>query len=253
MNSHYNSYILFFFISFLNGSLAYSQNSISTIAPSPIKVSVYSESVYDARFDGGVSETRLRLAPRLKLNWIEPYVGVAFSQDLSNGRAPLLIENMASPTAGLRLRPLSFLYVFAEARHLFRFNNELRSDSENELRYGTFGYDFRNLPYNFFNETYGEVVVVDRVDTKPVTVVWNKLGRRFRPYSWLRPDVYIEGFTRISPNLGYGPDENELRLGTRVTLLKGFWAVSMIANYSPLSDVQRNGVDAMLVISREEY
>lgn len=220
---------------------------------SAFKISLYSESVYDARFDGAVTETRLRLIPKLQQKWLAPYLGVALSQDLSNGRSPLLIENMVAPTLGVRIRPLKFLYLFTEARQLIRFNNDLRNTSENEIRYGVFAYDYRSRNRLFFNEFYGETVVVDRVDSNPVTVIWNKVGKRFQPYPWLRPDIYTEGFTRISPHPGYGPTENELRFGARVTLIKNFWALSFVAHYSALSDVKPHGVDAMLVISREEF
>ncbi|MEA9358162.1 hypothetical protein SHI21_18150 [Bacteriovorax sp. PP10] len=218
-----------------------------------VSVSFYSETIYDSRISGAVNESRLRLIPELDYKWLRPYAGVTFSKDLSNGKAPILTENMIAPTAGLQVKALPFLYFFGEARRLYRINNEKRNDSEKELRYGAFAYHYLDLPKNMFNEFYGEIIVVDRVDTKPVTVLWNKLGFRYLPYAWLRPDVYLEGFTRMSPNPGYGPDENELRLGSRLTFLKGFWAAGVSMTYAPVSNVKKGGIDSLLVISREVF
>jgi hypothetical protein len=216
-------------------------------------VSFYSETNYDARISGAVNESRLRVFPQLDYKWLRPYAGVVFSRDLSNGKAPLLTENMVAPAIGVQLRPLPFLYLFGEGRRLIRVDNDRRSDSENELRYGAFAYHYLDLPKNLFNEFYGELVVVDRVDKKPVTVLWNKFGLRYLPYNWLRPDAYIEGFTRLSPDPGYGPDENEIRLGGRVTFIKGFWAAGLSVTYAPVSNVKKNGIDGLLVISREVF
>lgn len=217
------------------------------------KLSLYSESLYDDRFDGAVTETRIRLIPRLKYSFIEPYFGITFSQDLSNGDAPILIENMIAPTLGIRLRVLSFLYLFSEYRYLNRFNNDLRTDSDDEFRYGLFAYKIWFLKNNFFNEVYSEIVSVDRVSKDPVAMLWNKLGYRKDLNPWLRTDFYLEGFFKKSPDLGYGPSENELRTGFRAAAFKGYWGVNLILNYSPLSDVEKNGVDFLLVISREEF
>lgn len=220
---------------------------------SPVKLSIYSESIYDARFDGAVTETRFRLYPT-KNYLIKPYVGLVLSQDLSNGRSPLLIENMLAPAVGIQIPILKYFHLFAENRYPYRFKNELRSDSENELRYGGFAYYFTSLgATDFFNETYAELVTVDRVVDRPVAVAWNKLGKRYQFSSGFRADFYFEGFTRISPDLGYGPDENELRLGLRSTYVHGYWAASFVVNHALLSDVKQGGTDAMLVISREVY
>lgn len=225
----------------------------SGITDTEVSLSFYSETTYDSRIAGTVNESRLRLIPELDYKWLRPYAGLTFSQDLSNGKAPILTENMIAPTAGLQVKPLPFLYLIGEARRLYRINNKKSNENENEVRYGAFAYYYLEMPKNVFNEFYGEVIVVDRVDTKPVTVLWNKIGLRYLPYSWLRPDVYLEGFTRISPNPGYGPDENELRLGGRVTLLKGFWAAGVSVTYAPVSNVKKGGVDSLLVISREVF
>lgn len=219
---------------------------------SPFKLSIYSESVYDARFDGAVTETRFRLYPKTQF-LLKPYAGLVVSQDLSNGRAPMLIENMLAPTVGAQAKIFKYFYLFAENRYLFRFQNEMRSDSENELRYGAFAYNFWTLKNQWFNETYAELVTVDRVDDKPVFAAWNKIGHRYQTDFGLRADVYLEGFTRISPNLGYGPNENEFRAGLRATYVYSYWAASMIVNHAIFSDVKAGGTDALLVISREVY
>lgn len=241
---------LFFLLVFICSLQSVSANSITE---TEFTLSFYSETTYDSRISGAVNESRLRLIPELDYKWLKPYAGVTFSKDLTNGKAPILTENMIAPTAGVQVRPLPFLYFFGEARRLYRINNEKRNDNENEVRYGAFAYHYLDLPKNIFNEFYGEIVVVDRVDTKPVTVLWNKIGLRYLPYSWLRPDVYLEGFTRISPNPGYGPDENELRLGGRLTLLKGFWATGLSVTYAPVSNVKKGGIDSLLTISREVF
>lgn len=227
--------------------------SANTITDTEVSLSFYSETTYDSRISGAVNESRLRLIPELDYKWLRPYAGLTFSKDLTSGKAPILTENMIAPTAGVQVMPLPFLYLFGEGRRLYRINNENRNDNENEIRYGAFVYHYQALPKNIFNEFYGEMIVVDRVDTRPVTVLWNKIGLRYLPYSWLRPDMYLEGFTRMSPNPGYGPDENELRLGARITLLKGFWVTGLSVTYAPVSNVKKGGIDSLLVISREVF
>ena len=240
-------------LSFIIFSLTMQSLCASTISEDDFSLSFYSETTYDSRISGAVNESRLRMYAELDKKWLRPYGALVFSSDLTNGKAPILTENMFAPAAGIQVKALPFLYFIAEARRIYRINNEKRNDNENELRYGAFAYHYIDLPKKLFNEFYGEMIVVDRVDTKPVTVLWNKFGLRYLPHTWLRPDFYIEGFTRISPNPGYGPDENEIRLGSRVTFLTGFWAAGFSATYAPVSNVKKGGVDAQLVISREVY
>lgn len=217
------------------------------------RYSVYSESMYDSRFAGAVTENRLRFEPNLDLGWWFPYAGLVVSQDLSNNKSPLLTENMMAPVLGLRLRPLQFLNFFIEARRLYRFRNDRRGDSETELRYGAYAYYFYSFSKSVFNETYAEGVTVDRVSDKPVASMWNKSGYRAKLTSHFRMDFYTEAFFKTSPDQGYGPDENEWRLGTRLTFWSGFWAMSVLVHHSLLSDVKPHGTDAVLVISRERF
>jgi len=223
-------------------------------SPSPVfKYSFYSETLYDERFQGAVNESRLRWHYTNVQRWLDPYFGFYYSKDLSNGRAPLLTENMIAPAIGVRIQPWSFIAFFTESRHLIRIDNSKRSDSQSEFRYGAYAYHFQDFSNNIFNETYAEIVSIDRVSSHPVGLFWNKFGLRYQPTPFIRPDVYIEGFSKSSPDAGYGPNETELRLGVRTTLLKEFWSVSFLINYSPISDVRVNGVDALLVISRESF
>lgn len=216
-------------------------------------LSVYSQTLYDSRFSGATNESRVRLNTQLYSKKLRPFVSANFSKDLSNGRAPLLTENMVAPGLGFNAEIFSFLYAYGEIRRLYRIQNERRSDSEKEGRYGLFAYDLTRFGESFFNEFYAESIVVDRVDTKPVTTLSNKLGVRARPFEWLRPDVFIEGFSRISPNPGYGPDENELRLASRVSFLWNYWSLQLSVSYAAASNVEKNGVDGLLVLSREVF
>lgn len=215
--------------------------------------SFYSQTLYDSRFSGATNESRLRLNTQVYSKRLRPFVSANFSKDLSNGRAPLLTENMVAPGVGLNVEVFSFLYAYGEVRRLYRIQNERRSDSEDESRYGLFAYDISFFGENFFNEFYGESIVVDRVDTKPVTTLSNKLGLRYQPYKWLRPDVFLEAFGRLSPNPGYGPDENELRVASRVSFLWSYWSLQLSVIYAPASNVKKNGVDGLLVLSREVF
>lgn len=218
--------------------------------------SFYSETAYDSRIDGATNESRLLFHKNLEAKWLDPYLGITYSQDLSNGRAPLFSENAVSPTTGLRLRLIPYFVFYSELRRLYRFNNKTnRKSSENELRYGFFGYHFQDIQLikNSFNEIYGEVVAIERVDSQPVAVVWNKLGLRYLINSNIRPDLYLEGFTRQSPNLNYGPQENEFRLGTRVTFLMKEWALGLLVNYALLSNIKTNEIDALFFVSREAF
>ena len=240
-------------LSFLIFSLTMHSLYATTNTEAEVSLNIYSETTYDSRISGAVNESRLRMYVELDKKWLRPYAGLVFSKDLTNGNAPILTENMIAPAVGIQVQALPFIYFVGEARRIYRINNEKRNDNENELRYGAFVYHYIDLPKKLFNEFYGEIIVVDRVDRKPVTVMWNKFGLRYLPYSWLRPDAYIEGFTRISPNPGYGPDENEIRLGSRVTFLKGFWTAGLSVTYAPISNVKKGGVDSLLVISREVF
>lgn len=227
-----------------------------SFSASGMDFSLYSETSYDSRIEGATNESRLFLHPKLEAKWLHPYFGLTYSQDLSNGRAPLFSENAVSPTAGLRIKAIPFLVFFSEFRRLYRFDNDTnRESSENEIRYGVYGYHYQDLHFlhNAFNETYGEMVAIERVDTQPVTVIWNKLGLRYVTDSKFRTDLYFEGFTRISPNLGYGPPENEFRVGSRITFLKQKWALGLLANYALLSNIKTNEMDGLLFISREAY
>lgn len=233
---------------------AQTQESVEpTSSPSVFKYSFYSETFYDERIQGATNASRLRWHYTDTPTWLDPYFGVVYSKDLTNGRAPLLAENMIAPVIGVRVQPLSFLYLFTEARHLFRYDNENRSDSQSEFRFGAYAYHFQDFKNNIFNETYAELVSVSRVSSAPVGLIWNKLGLRYQPTVFFRPDIFIEGFSKTSPDLGYGPNETELRIGARTTFLKGFWALSLLVNYAPVSDVRVNGVDGLLVISRESF
>lgn len=216
-------------------------------------ISLYSQTLYDSRFSGATNESRIRLNTKVFSERLRPFLSASFSKDLSNGRAPLLTENMVAPGVGINAEVFSFLYVYGEVRRLYRIQNERRSDSEKEGRYGLFAYNLTRFGKSFFNEVYGETIVVDRVDTKPVTTISNKIGLRYRPLEWLRPDFFLEGFSRISPNPGYGPDENELRLASRVSFLWGVWNLQLSVSYAPASNVKKHGVDGLLVLSRKVF
>lgn len=212
---------------------------------------LYSQTYYDSRFEGATNETRLRA--NIKTKHLTPYFGVNFSHDLSDGRSPQLIEDIVSPTLGTQFDKIPFISLFLERRWHHQYKSDKREIDNKEMRYGAFIYHYHKFNFNLFSETYGEMVVVDRVDNRPVTTIWSKLGFRYRPNQWFRQDFYSEGFTRISPNLGYGPDQNDLRLGSRVAILYQYWAVSLSAYYIPLSNINKDGLNTLLVISREVF
>jgi len=216
--------------------------SLSEVKTKPkFETNLYSETVYDSRFGGAIHASRLRLG--LSDKYFRPFVGVNFTRDLSNGSAPLFAINSWSPSLGLELRFLKYFGAVVELRRLISD----QTDTLWETQYGVYGYDFRTWNSLFF-EIYGESFAIDRVSNKPYLAAWSKFGYRVTAYPFLFLDLYTEVFTRVTANLDYGPDENELRLGSRLTFTFSGLSVSTIVNYAPVSDVKKDGMDALLVL-----
>lgn len=203
----------------------------STSNDSKLTYDIYSESLSATYFDGAVNQSRLRLLHPIVTDKVQGYFGVNTSSDFTNDSTLRFADSFVSPTAGLLLKPLSFLGLFAEYRRLYRtVNNEL-PDQESDPRYGAYTYFFRKLPltYSPHLELYGESVALQRFTTKPISTVWLKLGRDFQiqPERWTFTP-YVEGFYRESPDLMLGIDERSLRYGGK---LKWQWKRASLQMY----------------------
>lgn len=221
-----------------------------------VDVTFYSETQYDSRIDGSTTDNRIRLQSEPVFSRLMFYAGLQYSQDLTNGRAPLLAENAVAPTLGLQLKLLPSIVLFTELRRLYRFQNATaKSNTENEARVGFFGYFYYqppSLPF-LFNETYFEGVSISRIDPQPVFAFWNKLGTDFELAKNLRHHFYLEAFSRQSPEAGYGPLENEIRFGTRLKYSHNQWSVGVLIHYALISNIKVNATDALLYLSKEAF
>lgn len=222
-------------------------SKVVSAAPSHA-LKLYSETVYDSRFDGATTDSRLRYEPFN--DRIKPFVGLNYSRDLSNGSAPLFTVNSWSPSIGITAEIFKkYLFSTVEYRKLIT-NQDIKDD---EFRTGLYGYSYFNLLNlsvgHIFNETYSESFIVNRVSDKPYFVLFNKLGLRHQVAKNFKIDLYAEGFTKSSPDLGYGPSEHELRIGLRPTLRYKSVSASFIINYAPISNTKVDGFDALFILS----
>ena len=181
-----------------------------------LRYDFYSESYSTTYFNGSVSQSRLRLLLPLWEERVLPYFGVNTSSDFTRNSNLRFADDFVSPAAGLLLKPLSFLGIFAEYRRLYRTAENELPDQENDSRYGAYMYYLQALPAltSTHLELYAESVALDRFTSKPVTTAWLKFGKSFpviSPSFSVTP--YLESFTRESPNLMIGIDERSLRAG----------------------------------------
>jgi hypothetical protein len=215
---------------------------------------VYSETAFDARVSGGIHESKIHLQNTFKAKLpLKFYTGLTLTRNLSRSGQPVLTQNMVAPTVGASLQLYRSIFAFSEYRKNVLYKREDPFSVNEEFRGGFYAYEFHSFKDFFFNETYAELVSISRVSHKPVFVIWNKIGARTFPMSWLRADGYFEGFTRQSPDLNYGPTENEIRSGIRITALKQFWAFSAVGYYSIFSNLKPGTVSALFVLSREVF
>lgn len=234
-------------------------NTISTSTdaspkPSQLTYDLYSESLSATYFDGAVNQTRLRLHHPLLTDQLLVYAGINTSSDFTGNSTLRFADSFISPTAGLLIKPFSFLGFFAEYRRLYRtVNNEL-PDQENDPRYGVYTYFLKPLPITGqpHIEIYGESVALQRFTSQPISTVWAKLGKdlHLQPERWIFTP-YLEGFYRESPNLMLGIDERSWRMGGK---LKWQWhgaSVQMLGYRRFASSSVPLGWEAFLVLSAE--
>ncbi len=216
----------------------------------------YSETYYDSRFDGAVTDSRFYNRFKFLEDKVQPYLGLRFTRDLSNNGAPLAIENAVMPTLGLSVNLLPYPYylsLFAEKRFIYRTESLAGDWQSEEFRYGLIYYFKKYLFKKSFVETYGDWIQIDRVSERSVYTTWIKLGYRVGLFENLSVDPYAEGFTRQSGDPGYGPLENEWRLGARVnTDISGLY-VGGIVHYSIMTNINPGQFDALLVLSMRFY
>jgi hypothetical protein len=68
--------------------LIFIMSSLSFAKDGEIRGELYSETYYDSRFDGAVTDTRFYNYLHLLEDRFRPYVGFHFTRDLSNDSAP---------------------------------------------------------------------------------------------------------------------------------------------------------------------
>ncbi len=176
----------------------------TTYAPA---VKLYSESLKSEEQKQNIlSETRLRFHPFSK-SALQPFVGV-YKNPFSYG-----------PTAGLLyfFGPQQQFQLLAEQRLVY--NNT--SSAISEGRFGFIFGDWREWNSKLFLESYGESILIPRIDKTPVTTLWTRFGYRVRlPHNFYF-DPMIQLWARVSHSLDLGQSATELRPGARL-----LWAPS---------------------------
>jgi|GEM_PF-2055299 len=220
---------------------------------SSLKYDFYSETLSSVLFSGLTTQSRLRLlypVPNLKLDL---YAGVNISNDLTTGTTLKYADDFVSPTAGILIRPFSFLGFFAEYRRLFRTETIAGLPSvENDTRLGAYVYQkyaVFSSPYKPFAEFYGETVSLTRFSSKPVSTAWLKLGSEHRLSKSFAAAAYVEGFVRNSPSLLIGITDRNLNAGVRLKwTYKSFSAQVLGYNRIYTKEVP-TGWEGLLVLS----
>lgn len=232
------------------------QNTITTKAENTrtkIEYDFYSESyVASTYFNGSINQNRFRfLYPTLQ-NKVLPYLGVNTSHDLTASENLRFADDFISPTAGLLVKPVSFIGLFAEYRRLYRLTDNELPIEENDPRYGAYIYYLQKLPISAtpHAEIYAESVALNRFTSKPVTTAWLKLGKEFLITSQsLSFTPYLEGLYRESPNLMVGFDERSLRFGGKLKWQTDTWSAQLLTYRRFQSSSVPNGWEAFLVLS----
>ena len=223
-------------------------------AKNDLRYDFYSESYSTTYFNGSVSQSRLRLLLPLWEERVLPYFGVNTSNDFTRASDQRFADDFVSPTAGLLLKPLSFLGIFAEYRRLYRTADNELPDQENDSRYGAYVYYLQALPAlaSTHLELYAESVALDRFTSKPVTTAWLKFGKSFPVLSQsLSITPYLEGFTRESPNLMIGIDERSLRAGGKLKWQWGGFSAQLLGYNRFESNSVPTGWEGFLVLSAD--
>lgn len=233
-------------INIVNADAAASQGT--SVQKPKLEWSLYSESTYDDRINGSVTDTRLRIKKPFFKNTIYPFVSVSYSQDLTNGSAPQFIQNALTPSYGLLFKlpnKWNFLQVLTEKRYHFLTN---KNQMVNEFKYGLTYYWIKNVSNQLNVETYGEYIGIDRVSNKLVFSSWARIFKQAYNKKNIQLLYYSELFTRQSPDINYGPTENELRIGLKSNFLFPPFGISAQLNQSLLSNTKPGGIDFLLAI-----
>ncbi len=216
---------------------------------------LYSETYYDSRFDGAVTDTRFYNYLHLWEDRFRPYVGFHFTRDLSNEGAPQAIENAFMPTLGAEFVVFNSPYIslFSEKRQIYRTESLNGQNQADEFRVGLIYYHKQFFWKRLFAETYGEWIQIDRVSSRAVFTTWLKAGYSFPVLARLSLDPFFEAFTRQSGDQGYGPLENEWRTGLRANW--DFYGVYVggLVSHSMTSNINPGGFDALVVLSSRLY
>lgn len=171
----------------------------TTYAPA---VKIYSESLKSEEQPQNIlSETRLRFHPYSKSS-LQPFLG-AYKNPFNHG-----------PTAGL-------LYMFGPKQQ-FQLLAEQRlvySDQQSAVSEGRFGFifgDWREWNSKLFLETYGESILIPRIDKTPVSTLWTRIGYREKIFSTFFIDPFLQLWMRASTSLDLGQNGTEFRPGVRL-------------------------------------
>ena len=176
----------------------------STYAPA---VKLYSENLKSEEQPQNIlSETRLRFHPYSK-SALQPFVG-AYKNPFSYG-----------PTAGLQ-----YLFGSQQQFQLLAEQRLVYSDKLSAVSEGRFGFifgDWREWSSKLFLESYGESILIPRLNKTPVSILWTRFGYRERFFDEFYIDPYLQLWARISPTQDLGQNGTELRPGVRL-----LWAPS---------------------------
>lgn len=191
------------------------------------KIKIYSESLRsDDQPQNILSETRVRFHP-FSEEALQPFVG-AYKNPFNYG-----------PTAGLiySFGPQKQFQLLAEQRLVY--NDKQSAISEG--RYGLIVGDWREWKEKYFLETYGESILIPRIDKTPVSTLWTRIGYRAHLIPSLYLDPFLQLWTRASVSQDLGQSGTELRPGLRLLWVpSSSLAVGLIvyrrATVAPMTD-----------------
>ena len=197
------------FISELLGQTVWAQPTLSTEYQQEIQqkaeeieknsIFFYNESAYLPQYSNMVNEGKLhyRLFSRSQL---QPYLGLAFGQDLQSGSNLIYNDNHITPLLGARFNLTSMpVGFFSEARQNFRMINKpnTRPSTDFDFRLGTYGYQWFDISHlgvsrTFFQESYGELIFTSMLDSNIIFDGWAKQGVRQTFGHHFSLDGYLE-------------------------------------------------------------
>lgn len=151
-----------------------------------------------------MTETRLRFHPLTNPRF-QPFIGF-YKDPLTNG-----------PTAGLlvNIDEGGHFQLLAEERLLYGEH----INAFGEGRFGAIFGDWRQFKYRWFLETYGESILIPRLESTPVSTLWTRLGWRQSLTHGFFLDPFVQLWTRASVSLDLGEPGTELRPGARLLFI----------------------------------